>query len=245
MTTNPTPAAQTEFSAQPLIDLMISHGAIGFYQDPITLKSGKKSYWYVNWRSLLSDVALIDQVTDILMAFSVHLQLRAATFYGVPEGCTKLGLIMQYKWAMRAGRPSVGSAVLPMGRGKPKDHGLPEDRFFVGKPGGRLVVLEDVTTTGGSLIAVLAQLREMGVFVESAITLTDRGSQRPDGLTVRQAVESMGINYFPLVSATDVLPHAARALKPAPHIVEALINDFPENLTFAEQLQAAAASKSS
>jgi orotate phosphoribosyltransferase len=39
-----------------------------------------------------------------------------------------------------------------MGRAKPKDHGDPKDRYFVGEPGGKVVILEDVTTTGKSLI---------------------------------------------------------------------------------------------
>ena len=35
-----------------------------------------------------------------------------------------------------------------MGRAKPKQHGSPEDKYFVGEPNGKIVVLEDVTTTG-------------------------------------------------------------------------------------------------
>jgi orotate phosphoribosyltransferase-like protein len=36
----------------------------------------------------------------------------------------------------------------------------PKDKFFVGVPKGKTIVIEDVTTTGGSLIETLNGLKE-------------------------------------------------------------------------------------
>jgi orotate phosphoribosyltransferase len=100
--------------------------------------------------------------------------LQVDTFYGVPEGATKLGIITQYKYAKQSPSFSKGSHVLAMGRAKPKDHGAPKDKFFVGAPTGKVVVIEDVTTTGGSLITTLDGLKEAGINVVGVISLTNR-----------------------------------------------------------------------
>jgi orotate phosphoribosyltransferase len=38
--------------------------------------------------------------------------------------------------------------VIPMGRAKPKLHGSLEDKYFIGKPSGKVLVIEDTITTG-------------------------------------------------------------------------------------------------
>ncbi len=57
-------------------------------------------------------------------------------FTGVPEGATKLGVLASYIWAKGSSDFKPGRFPLPMGRAKPKEHGVPEDRFFVGALGG-------------------------------------------------------------------------------------------------------------
>lgn len=188
---------------------ILENEVIGFFDTPITLKSGRQSNWYVNWRTITEDVFLTEKLSDFLISFIVANELRPDCIYGVPEGATKLGIISQCEWAKSFTNYNIGSHVLAMGRGKPKDHGDPKDRYFLGMPKGKIAIVEDVTTTGGSLLFSIDQIAESGGEVIVAISLTDRMERRDDGTSVRQAVEEKGIRYAPMSSALQLLPAAS------------------------------------
>lgn len=200
----------------------------GFFEEAITLKSGRKSHFYANWRNVVEDVYLTDKLADYVLNFAKDNELLADTFYGVPEGATKLGVITQYKMAQSSPDFSKGSHVLSMGRAKPKDHGAPKDKFFVGMPKGKVVVIEDVTTTGGSLINTLKGLKDAGVNVVGVISLTNRMEKRDDGLSVKEAVEKEGFKFYNMSSSLDLLPLMYKKLKPAEEVGRAIESEFRE-----------------
>lgn len=200
----------------------------GFFDEAITLKSGRKSHFYANWRNVVEDVYLTDKLADYVLSFANENGLDADTFYGVPEGATKLGIITQYKMAQKSSNYSKGSHILSMGRAKPKDHGAPKDRYFVGMPKGRVVVIEDVTTTGGSLINTLKGLKEAGVDVTGVISLTNRMEKRDDGLSVKEAVDKEGFKFYNMSSSLDLLPLIYKKLKPAEEVGRAIEAEFGE-----------------
>jgi len=210
-------------------NFIFDNNVIGFFEEPIQLKSGRVSNWYVNWRGVTSDAHLVDVLSDFVLAFAKDLALVPDCFYGVPEGATKLAIITQFKRAMHS-RSSVGAGdyALPMGRGKPKEHGDPQDRFFLGAPKGRTIVIEDVTTTGDSLLRTLDVLGEMYETVEvvAAVGLTNRMQVRDDRRSVKQAVENRNIPYFAMSNALDLLPEASRRLNPGMKILNAIVAEF-------------------
>ncbi|MFX1356513.1 MAG: hypothetical protein ACFFA8_04440 [Promethearchaeota archaeon] len=188
-------------------DFIIENNIIGIFEEPIILKSGRESYWYVNWRNIAEDVYLIDILTDYIISFVKYLELNPDCFYGVPEGATKLGVITQYKWAKQHKNYGKGIFPLPMGRALPKRHGDPKDKFFVGAPKGKVIILEDTTTTGGSLIECIENLQILNLNIIAAIVLTDRNEKRNDGKTVKQVINERGIKYFPMSNAIEILPY--------------------------------------
>ncbi len=200
----------------------------GFFEDAITLKSGRKSHFYANWRNVVEDVWLTDRLAEYVISFTESVGLTPDTFYGVPEGATKLGLITQFKWAQQFANYAKGSHILAMGRAKPKDHGAPKDKYFVGMPQGNTVVIEDVTTTGGSLLKTLDRLAESGVHVVGVISLTNRMEKRDDGLSVKEAVENKGFSFHSMSSSLDLLPIMYKKLQPGERIAEAIEQEFGE-----------------
>ncbi len=56
-------------------DFIIKNNVVGFFDEPLTLKSGRKSYWYVNWRTIAEDVYLLDKVRNFLILFVKNLNL--------------------------------------------------------------------------------------------------------------------------------------------------------------------------
>ena len=210
-------------------NFILDNDIIGFFDEPITLKSGRTSHFYVNWRHATIDAFLLDQVTDYLAAFITASGISWDSIYGVPEGASKTAVITAFKLAKAQQGFAPGSAVIPMGRAKPKDHGRPEDRFFIGKPRGRTIVIEDTTTTGLSLLQTLESLKEAEVEVVAAIGLTDRCEKRDDGLSVQEAVakfDNKGIPYLSMAKAIDLLPEAARRKNPSSKVTQALSEEF-------------------
>ncbi|MBD3312535.1 hypothetical protein GF352_03725 [archaeon] len=201
-------------------EFVIEQGVIGFFEEPITLKSGRVSDWYANWRTPASDVYAMDELSGFVVGFVQEQGLEPDCFYGVPEGATKLAVITQYKWAKTRAGYGPGSHPLVMGRGKPKEHGAPKDRYFLGVPQGETIVLEDVTTTGGSLLATIDNLLDAGVSVVAAIGLTNRNELRDDGLTVKEVVEQKGLQYLAMSNALTLLPKAAKAYNPPREVLK-------------------------
>jgi orotate phosphoribosyltransferase len=195
-------------------DFIIENNVIGFFEQPLTLKSGRKSYWYVNWRTIAEDVFLLDKVSNFLLSFVRFLNLKPDCFYGVPEGATKLGVITQYKWAFTDKDIEPGKYVLSMGRGKPKDHGELKDKYFLGIPKGNVILIEDATTTGSSMLKAIDDLVANKVKIIAAIGLTNRNEIRNDGFTVEEAVQNKSVQYYAMSNAIDLLPR----LNPNPTI---------------------------
>jgi len=200
----------------------------GFFKEAITLKSGRKSHFYANWRRVVEDVFLTEKLSNFVLAFVRDKGIKVDTFYGVPEGVTTLGLITQYKFARQSKKYSKGSHVLAMGRAKPKEHGVPKDKYFIGTPRGKTIVIEDVTTTGESLINTLDRLREENVDVRGAISLTNRMEKRDDGMSVQKAIKEKGYNFYSMSSALEILPAMYARLIPGNGIREAIESEFEE-----------------
>ena len=189
--------------------------------------------------------------------------------YGDPNSiCREIAIVTQYNLAKKSKNYRKGSHCLPMGRRKPKLHGDPKDRYFVGKPSGRtlvllereerkeevlkplymldveicevmevkekpiyaklpeeVVVVEDVTTTGSSLLSAVDSLRRAGIFVEASLALTNRNEVRDDGKSVEEAVKERGIPYYAMSDALELLPEVYRRQKPGKEVAK-LVEDY-------------------
>ena len=122
---------------------------------------------------------------------------------------------------------SAGTHKMVIGRANPKEHGSAKDRYFIGDPSDAdVVVLEDVTTTGGSLIRTIDSLVEAGSNVIAAIGLTNKMEKRDDGLSVKEAIEAKGVPYHHLSSGLSLLPQAYQRSKPGEEIGRAIEQEF-------------------
>jgi len=187
-------------------NFILENNIIGFFKEPIILKSGRVSYWYVNWRDISSDVYLIDELTNFIIKFVNELNLNPDCFFGVPEGATKLGIITQFKWAKMQKDLKKNNYILSMGRGFPKKHGDLKDRYYLGIPEGKVIILEDVTTTGQSLIDIINQFSTLNIDIQAAISLTNRNEKRNDGKTVKELIMKKNIPYYSMSNALELLP---------------------------------------
>ncbi|RAP25936.1 hypothetical protein DID74_02650 [Candidatus Marinamargulisbacteria bacterium SCGC AG-333-B06] len=189
---------QTDFN-----NFIIKNKIISLSEKAFTLKSGQKSHLYINWRDITNDVALLETCAHYIIKFCETHTLKPDCFYGVPEGATKIGILTQYLWSKKQGC-SPGSHKLSMGRVKPKEHGSPSDRFFVGEPEGNIILIEDVTTTGQSMLKTLDQLQALNKKVIACLGLTNRESKQLNK-TIANEVADRNTTYIYLSQAKELL----------------------------------------
>ena len=142
-----------------------------FGRGEVTLASGRKSDFYFNLKPTMMNpegAALLAELT-----FDAIKDGKYDFIGGLEMGAVPLaGAIAQLSWIKA--QPIAAFFV----RKKPKDHGalaqvegLPKGETLKGK---RVVIVEDVTTTGGSVLKAVDSVREAGGEVALVLTMVDR-----------------------------------------------------------------------
>ncbi|MGJ4890977.1 orotate phosphoribosyltransferase [Bradyrhizobium sp. HKCCYLRH3099] len=167
-----------------------------FGRGEVTLASGRKSDFYFNLKP-----TMMDPEGATLLAELTYEALKDEGFDyigGLEMGAVPLaGAIAQISWIK--GHPIAAFFV----RKKPKEHGaklaiegLTRDETLAGK---RIVVVEDVTTTGGSAMKAVETLREAGAEVSLVFTMVDR----EEGAA--EAFAAVGLPFRALYKAREFL----------------------------------------
>ncbi len=85
-------------------------------------------------------------------------------------------------------------------RKQAKDHGLGKLIEGAVRPGDRALIVDDVLTSGGSLLRAVAAARSAGLLVTHALVIVDRKEQ--DG---KKKVEAEGITLLSLLTIDDLV----------------------------------------
>ena len=167
-----------------------------FGRGDITLASGRKSDFYFN----LKPTMLYPEGAALLAELTLHALEDDAIDYvgGLEMGAVPIaGAIAQLSWIN--GHPIAAFFV----RKKPKEHGarlaiegLSPAESLKGK---RVVIVEDVTTTGGSELKAAEAVRDTGAEIALVFTLVDR----QEGAT--EAFAEAGIPFRALYTAQEFL----------------------------------------
>jgi orotate phosphoribosyltransferase len=142
-----------------------------FGRGEITLASGRKSDFYFNLKPTMLD----PEGAALLAELSLDALKDQQVDYigGLEMGAVPLaGAIAQLSWLK--GHPIAAFFV----RKKPKEHGarLSVEGLAKGESlqGKRIVIVEDVTTTGGSAVKAVEAVRDAGGEVALVFTMVDR-----------------------------------------------------------------------
>jgi len=205
------------FNQEEFNKFMTENKVVGFFEKPIILVSGRQTHWYANCRDILNTFELINIVSSYIIEFMKDEDLEFDYVYGVPEGVTKLADVINFKLGMDNPKQK-----LVIGRAKPKEHGAPKDKYFVGnvEEGDKVVVIEDVTTTGGSLLKTILRLKEANVEIVAAIGIVNRMEKRDDGKSVEEAVNVKNVPYYALSNSILLLPLAKETQNPSEEVIK-------------------------
>ena len=147
-----------------------------------------------------------------LDAKQVVLDAHGAMLVGraILERLRSLGPLPAAVGGMSIGADPITSAVITMAgveglplkgfmvRKEPKDHGTKKYVEGPVEPGQRVVIVEDVTTTGGSSLLAIDRVHEFGLVVERVVTVIDRLAGAKDAFAAR------GISLESLVTIRDL-----------------------------------------
>lgn len=153
-----------------LADLLLACGCVRF--GDFTLKSGRRSPIYLDLRVLVSHPRALSTVAA--MYAGLIRDLRFDRIAGVPYAGLPIGTAVGM----------VGGWPLVYARSEVKDHGTKSAVEGVHAPGERVVLVDDVATTGGAKLEALAKLRQAGLVVEDAAVLVDLESGAVEALAV-------------------------------------------------------------
>jgi orotate phosphoribosyltransferase len=158
-----------------------------------TLASGARSPFYVDCRVLLAHPG--PRALVARLGFEVLKDLPVDCIGGLELGAIPLAIAVSDQ-AYRNGQQWRTFVV----RKQVKDHGTGQLIEGAAKAGDHAVVVDDVLTSGGSLIKAVLAARAAGLIVTHALVIVDR--QEQDG---RRRVEDLGVTLLSLLTLQDLL----------------------------------------
>jgi orotate phosphoribosyltransferase len=165
----------------PLADLLIQYKAIEF--GDFTLASGAKSRYYIDVKTAVTHPDLLSAVAEAIAA-----EHRFDLVAGVAVG----GVPLAVATALATKKPY---AII---RASEKTHGK-KDTIIGSVKGKDVLLVEDVTTSGGSALYGINALRAAGATADRVVTVVDRDQGAGEML------KGHGVRHYPLVSIRELL----------------------------------------
>ena len=164
-----------------IAELLIENKAIEF--GDFTLASGAKSEYYIDIKSAMTNPFLLAAVAEKIVATETFDLVAGVAVGGVPLA-TAIALVAHKPYAII--------------RSSEKDHG--KNNLIIGAVKGKNVLLvEDVTTSGGSALYGILKLRSAGALCNRVVTVVDR-EQGASAMLKEHQVE-----LIPLVKVSEIL----------------------------------------
>lgn len=181
---------ERERLAELVRELGVVHGAV-------TLSSGREADYYVDLRrvTLQHEAApLIGRLLRELTADWAYAAVGGLTLGADPVA----DAVLHAAAAERAADPTVAPVDAFVVRKATKAHGL--QRLIEGPDisGRNVLVVEDTSTTGGSVLTAVRAVREAGACVVGVVTVVDRDTG------AREAIEAEGAPYRALLGLPDL-----------------------------------------
>jgi len=180
-------------SDQKLAQLLIKTKSFKWSPTPIfPLVSGAMSQFYIDCRAGLSFPEIRQLVGELMLG---RIETPVDAVGGLLIGAYPIAIAVSDAAYRRSGQVIRVFVV----RKEPKDHGM--RKLIEGEvdAGERVVIVDDVITSGKSTIEAIQKSREAGLVVKQAIAIIDREEQ--DG---RSRIEELGVKVDALCTLRDL-----------------------------------------
>ncbi|MFN7094626.1 MAG: orotate phosphoribosyltransferase [Burkholderiales bacterium] len=152
-----------------------------------TLKSGKQSYIYADIRTAISYPAIFKQICD--QFYQMLQNLNYDFICGVPYSALTFASGIAY----------AHNIPMLLKRKEAKEYGTKKILEGNYKPGQTCILLEDVITTGASLLETIQVLAEHGLVITDICTLIDREQGG------RKHLEEIGYQVHSIMSLRQII----------------------------------------
>jgi orotate phosphoribosyltransferase len=171
-----------------LIEIVKVHG-LTHSDEPVRLASGEYSRDFIDGKAALAEGVDLQLACEALIELVDEAGIRWDAVGGLTMGADQfahvVAVLAKKRWfVVRKERKGRGTNKLV--EGTPVDESV------------RVLLVDDVVTTGGSIRQAYEAIRETGAVVAGAVTLVDRGE------VARAYFEAEGITYRALVTYADL-----------------------------------------
>jgi orotate phosphoribosyltransferase len=168
---------------QELIQLLKECEAIQFGR--FVLTSGAVSDYYIDIKKASTNPRILNKITEAMVDYTEGYDILA----GIELGAVPLVVALSIK----TGLPY---AII---RKEKREHGTSKQIEGAEIKGKKVLIIEDVTTSGGSVVKSIKIIRENKGFVDEVIAIVDRESG------AKEKLRSADVNFIPLLSVSDIL----------------------------------------
>lgn len=181
---------------------------LSFERRKVVLASGRESDFYVDCKRTTLTAEGHARVGRLLLDRVRRVEPLPRAVGGLTLGADPIASaiahasFLEHEAAAAAGRPAPGTVDAFVVRKEPKGHGT--GQWIEGRrtipDGSRVVVIEDVVTTGGSALKAIERCRAEGLVPVACLALVDRLEGG------REAIEALGVPLDALFTRKDFLP---------------------------------------
>ncbi len=174
-----------------LIELLKEIECVKFGE--FTLASGKKSNYYVDIKKATTNPKILKTVAEYIKELLKEEGLLNENSKNLKIAGVELGSV-----AIATAVSIETEKDLIIIRKKAKNYGTKNKIEGMLNKNDKVIVVEDVTTTGGSVIKAVDEIRKNGGIVEKVFVIVDR----MEG--ARENLKNMGIELIPLVNVEEL-----------------------------------------
>ncbi len=166
-----------------LIKLLKDVGCVKFGE--FILSSGKKSNYYIDIKKATTNPEILKLIGEIIAENIKDENVKVA---GIELGSVPIATAVSI----------LGQKPLLIIRKKPKDYGTKNKIEGELKEGDNVIVVEDVTTTGNSVLKAVEEIRKYGGVVKKVFVVVDRLEGAKENL------QKENVELIPLVTVKEL-----------------------------------------
>ncbi|WP_456322051.1 orotate phosphoribosyltransferase [Palaeococcus sp. (in: euryarchaeotes)] len=172
-----------------LVKMIFDEGCIRFGH--FVLTSGRESDYYIDIKKLITNPKALKLIAGLMKEEADKMGIAFDKVAGPELGAVPIATAL----ALESNKP------LLIVRKKKKEHGTGKQIEGEVVPGDRILLVEDVTTTGGSVLRAAKVLEDAGAHVKGIFVVVDREEGAKDALAGK------GYTLIPLVSVSELFKY--------------------------------------